>query len=267
MPNLEVNMNDNARTYEQDVAVRAGSWDEADFKRTFHHQTAVLENKIRIHYVIGGDGPPVVLLHGFPQHWREWRLIMPMLADAGYTVIAPDLRGFGLSDKPLAGFDVGTVADDVRQTLDRRGLQHVSLVGHDVGAGVAYAWAAAYPGEVRHLVLMEGLHAGLQPSSGDTPTMRGRPLWHLAFGSTPDVPEPFWRIANGRWSNSCLVTALTIRRRSRMNKLTRIPVHSRVWEVFGARWPTFGPCHKARHSTGNSLNGNQACRCSRSAPN
>jgi pimeloyl-ACP methyl ester carboxylesterase len=132
-----------------------------------------------------------MLLHGFPQHWREWRLVMPALADAGYTVVAPDLRGFGYSDKPLDGFDVATVAEDIRQVIAKlgRGEEKVRVVGHDVGSAVAYAWAAGHSEQVEQLVLMEGLPAGLEPSGAATPVLQGKPLWHLAFGMTPDVPE------------------------------------------------------------------------------
>jgi pimeloyl-ACP methyl ester carboxylesterase len=87
---------------------------------------------VRIHYVVGGDGPAIVLLHGFPQHWHEWRHVMPLLVDAGYMVIAPDLRGFGLSDKPLEGYDVGTVGEDIRQVIRQLKYENVVLVGHDV---------------------------------------------------------------------------------------------------------------------------------------
>jgi pimeloyl-ACP methyl ester carboxylesterase len=114
-----------------------------------------------------------------------------MLADAGYTVVAPDLRGFGYSDKPLEGFDVGTVAEDIRQVIAAfgRDKEKVRVVGHDVGSAVAYAWAAGHPEQVEQLVLMEGLPAGLEPSGTGTPMLQGKPLWHLAFGMTPDVPE------------------------------------------------------------------------------
>jgi pimeloyl-ACP methyl ester carboxylesterase len=168
----------------------ARHWDETAFNRAFRHEVATAGD-VRIHYVIGGNGPLVALLHGFPQHWREWRLIMPLLTDAGYTVVAPELRGFGYSDKPLDGFDVGTVAEDVRQIIEKlgRGGEEIRIVGHDVGAAVSYAWAAAHREQVEQLVLMEGLPAGLESSGAATPMLQGKPLWHLAFGMTPDVPE------------------------------------------------------------------------------
>jgi pimeloyl-ACP methyl ester carboxylesterase len=99
---------------------RVIEWNESAFNRSFRHEVATAGN-VRIHYVIGGKGPLVTLLHGFPQNWREWRLVMPALADAGYTIVAPDLRGFGYSDKPLDGFDVGTVAEDIRQVIAKLG--------------------------------------------------------------------------------------------------------------------------------------------------
>jgi pimeloyl-ACP methyl ester carboxylesterase len=178
-------MNDDAAVYERDRATRAEGWDEAAFRRTFRDGISLSDNRVRIHYVAGGHGPAVVLLHGFPQHWREWRLVMPTLAEGGYRVIAPDLRGFGFSDKPLDGFDVVTVSEDMRQVAAQNGIKEVSLVGHDVGAAVAYAWAAGHPDEVQRLTLIEGLPAG----PAGMPTLKGKSLWHLAFGSTPDVPE------------------------------------------------------------------------------
>ena len=85
------------------------AWDESAFNQSFHHEFARAGN-VRIHYVIGGNGPLVTLLHGFPQNWREWRFVMPVLADAGYTVVTP-----------LDGFDVGTVAEDIRQVIAKLG--------------------------------------------------------------------------------------------------------------------------------------------------
>ena len=99
---------------------------------TFSHHTASV-NGIQMHYVIGGQGEPVVLLHGWPETWYEWRHVMPALAK-NYTVIAPDLRGLGDSSKPLTGYDGNTTAEDIYQLLSHLGLhQKVYLVGHDVG--------------------------------------------------------------------------------------------------------------------------------------
>jgi len=183
-------MNDSLAFLDQDRTLRREGWDEKSFSHIFRHESGRAGN-VRIHYVIGGRGSLIFLLHGFPQHWREWRFVMPALVDAGYTVIAPDLRGFGDSDKPLEGFDVGTVSEDVRQIAEDLHMEkeNVRVVGHDVGAAVAYAWAATHPEQVDRLVLMEGLPAGLEAPAAGVPMLRGKPLWHLAFGMTPDVPE------------------------------------------------------------------------------
>src|SRR4029453_14891488 len=82
---------------------------------TFTHHTATV-NGIQLHYVIGGKGEPLVLLHGYPQSWYEWRYIMPALPKK-YTVVAPDLRGFGDSSKPMTGYDGKTIAEDIYQLM------------------------------------------------------------------------------------------------------------------------------------------------------
>lgn len=142
-------------------------------------------NGVHLHYVIGGQGEPVVLLHGFPQTWYEWHRIMPALAQR-YTVIAPDLRGMGASSKPLTGYDSRTVAEDIHQLVQHLGLEKVSLVGHDVGGPVAYAYAAAYRDEVARLVMMEGAPAGM-----DAPeTLEfSQSYWHMGFHEEPDIAE------------------------------------------------------------------------------
>ena len=105
---------------------------------------------------MGGAGPTVVLLHGYPQTWYMWRKVMPALAEQ-YTVIAPDLRGSGGSDAPAGGYDKATLAEDIRQLLLALGrTDQVSLVGHDIGTMVSYAYAAAYPDSVRRLRLAGG---------------------------------------------------------------------------------------------------------------
>ena len=94
-----------------------------------------------MHYVIGGQGDPVVLLHGWPQTWYEWHKVMPALAK-NYTVIVPDLRGLGDSSKPASGYDGNTTAEDIHQLVTQLGFNDIFLVGHDLGAFVSYSYAA-----------------------------------------------------------------------------------------------------------------------------
>ena len=106
---------------------------------TFSHRTASV-NGIQLHYVIGGKGDPVVLLHGWPETWYSWHHVMPALAE-NHTVIAPDLRGLGDSSKPLTGYDGKTVAEDIHQLVTQLGFKTLFLVGHDIGTQVAYSYA------------------------------------------------------------------------------------------------------------------------------
>jgi pimeloyl-ACP methyl ester carboxylesterase len=147
---------------------------------TFSHHTMPV-NGIQIHYVIGGHGDPVVLLHGWPETWYAWHHVMPALAK-NYTVIAPDLRGLGDSSKPLTGYDGKTLAEDIHQLVTQLGFKTIFLVGHDIGTQVAYSYAAAHPTEVKRLAVMELTIPGFVPA--------GRmPLWWVIFHQTPDVPE------------------------------------------------------------------------------
>jgi pimeloyl-ACP methyl ester carboxylesterase len=147
---------------------------------TFSHHTATV-NGIQLHYVMGGKGDPVVLLHGWPETWYSWHRVMPDLAK-NYTVIVPDLRGLGDSSKPPTGYDGKTVAEDIHQLVGKLGLKTIFLVGHDIGTQVAYSYAAAHPTEVKKLAVMELTIPGFVPA--------GRmPLWWVVFHQTPDVPE------------------------------------------------------------------------------
>ncbi len=148
---------------------------------TFSHRMASL-NGIQLHYVIGGHGNPLVLLHGWPETWYEWHKVMPALAK-NYTVIAPDLRGLGDSSKPLTGYDGKTVAADIHQLVTQIGFKTIFLVGHDVGAQVAYSYAAAHPREVRKLVIMD------LPLPGFTPPQLQGKLWWFSFHQVRDLPE------------------------------------------------------------------------------
>ena len=139
---------------------------------------------VLLHYVTAGEGFPVVLLHGWPQTWWEWRHVIPRLAER-YKVIAPDLRGLGDSSRPLAGYDKRTVANDVWRLVSER-LGHASffLVGHDWGGPTAFALAAAHPEAVLRLVILDVVI----PGSGGDFSQGGR-RWHHQFHMTPDLPE------------------------------------------------------------------------------
>ncbi len=143
-------------------------------------------NDVKIHYVSGGQGPAVVLLHGFPFTWFEWRKIMPQLA-AKYTVIAPDLRGMGDSEKPEADYAKTNVADDIWQLIRQLGIGEINLVGRDIGMMVAYAYAAAHPDEVRRLVLCESLIPGFGLEELMNPATGG--YWHFGFHMQVDIAE------------------------------------------------------------------------------
>jgi pimeloyl-ACP methyl ester carboxylesterase len=147
---------------------------------TFSHNMMSV-NGIQLHYVIGGQGDPVVLLHGWPETWYAWHKIMPALAK-NYTVIAPDLRGLGDSSKPPTGYDGKTVAEDIHQLVTQLGFETIFLVGHDIGTQMAYSYAAAHPMEVQRLVVMDLTIPGFAPP-GITPR------WWFFFHQTPDVPE------------------------------------------------------------------------------
>jgi pimeloyl-ACP methyl ester carboxylesterase len=149
---------------------------------TFSHHTASV-NGIQLHYVIGGQGDPIVLLHGWPETWYTWRHVMPDLAK-NYTVIAPDLRGLGDSSKPPTGYDGKTVAEDIYQLVTQLAFRTIFLVGHDIGAFVVYPYAAAHPTEVKGLVVMEVP----PPITGFFPPP-SMPLWWIVLHQTPDVPE------------------------------------------------------------------------------
>jgi pimeloyl-ACP methyl ester carboxylesterase len=152
---------------------------------TFSHHTASV-NGIQMHYVIGGQGDPVVLLHGWPQTWYEWRHVMPALTK-NYTVIAPDLRGLGDSSKPVTGYDGNTTAEDIYQLVSQLGFNKIYLVGHDIGSQTAYSYAAAHPDNVSKLVIMEFSFPGVLPREQEQKLEA--PIWWFGFHQTPDIPE------------------------------------------------------------------------------
>ena len=140
---------------------------------------------VRLHAVIGGNGPPLLLIHGWPQTWYAWRMLMPELA-RHFEVIAVDQRGIGLSDKPKDGYDTATLAIDVVALMDALGHQRFALYGTDTGMPIAYAVAADHPERVERLVVSEAPLPGASPSPPlFLPPQLNARLWHLTFNQLP----------------------------------------------------------------------------------
>jgi pimeloyl-ACP methyl ester carboxylesterase len=165
----------------------------------FKHQVAQV-NGINMHYVIGGEGEPLVLVHGFGQNWYMWNRILPELSKH-FTVIAPDLRGIGESDKPEGGYDKKTMATDLHELVKKLGYSSINLAGHDIGLMVAYAYAAQYGNEVKKLALMDALLPGVEPvwTSFSSKTwwfgFFGRSVsGYIVEGKVREFFEDFWSI-------------------------------------------------------------------------
>jgi pimeloyl-ACP methyl ester carboxylesterase len=142
-------------------------------------------NGTRLHYVRGGTGPAVILIHGWPQDWYEFRKIMPRLAKK-FTVIAVDLRGVGGSSPTPGGYDAANMAEDVYQLSQQLKLEPVYVAGHDVGGTVAYAFVRLHPTAARGAMILEAPLAGIEPWEE---VKRDPLLWHAGFHQTPDLPE------------------------------------------------------------------------------
>ena len=160
------------------------------------HGDADVGGGIRLHYVEAGVGPLVVLLHGFPEFWYGWRHQIPVLAAAGYHVVAPDMRGYDLSDKPQGwrSYDTGLLADDIAGLIRSFGTptgtseQDAYVVGHDWGAAVAYTVAMSHPDVVRRLAILNVPHTA-RMLEGLRTLKQLRKSWYMFFFQIPRLPE------------------------------------------------------------------------------
>jgi pimeloyl-ACP methyl ester carboxylesterase len=154
------------------------------FTKTFTSRY-INANGLRMRAVIGGEGPPLLLIHGWPQTWYAWRMVMPALA-RDFQVIAVDQRGIGLTDKPPDGYDTGTLARDMVALMGALGHERFAVYGTDTGMPIAYALAADHPDRLERLVVSEAPLPGVTPSPPLLlpPPLNAR-LWHLAFNQLP----------------------------------------------------------------------------------
>jgi pimeloyl-ACP methyl ester carboxylesterase len=140
-------------------------------------------NGIRLHYIKMGGGPLLILLHGWPQTWYEWHKVMPALATK-FTVVAPDLRGLGLSEKTQTGYDKHTLANDIAALIKHLGERSAIVVGHDMGGKIAYVLSLLQPELVTKLILIDCMPPGtenMDPRKGG--------MWHYGFHMATEFPE------------------------------------------------------------------------------
>ncbi len=149
------------------------------------HQRATV-NGIKMHYVEAGNGPPVFLLHGFPETWFAWRKQIPVLS-TNYRVIVPDLRGYGDSDKPQGGYDKRTMARDIYELMLSLGYSKIALIGHDRGARVATRFAKDYRQSIDRLVVLDNIPTRIINNSMNARIAEGH--WFFIFNQVPGLPE------------------------------------------------------------------------------
>lgn len=167
---------------------------------TWRHRD-IITNGIRMHYVIQGEQreanaqnnglgqrPLVVLLHGFPEFWYSWRHQIPMLAELGYTVVAPDLRGYNDTDKPRTGYDVRTLLRDIEGLIKGLGYTKAVIVGHDWGGALAWVFAMRYPQMTERLIVLNAPHPWALQRELKTPKQL-RKSWYIFFFQLPWLPE------------------------------------------------------------------------------
>jgi len=160
-------------------------------------------NGVTIHYVIGGTGEPLVLIHGFGQNWYMWNRLLPELSKH-FTVIAPDLRGVGESGIPKDGYDKKTMAVDIHELVKKLGYTNINLAGHDIGLMVAYAYAAQFGDETKKVAFLDALLPGIEPVWGQA----YHSLWWFGFfarpvagdlvaGQAKEFLTDFWPVVGG----------------------------------------------------------------------
>ena len=152
----------------------------------------VQTSRLRVHVAAaGGDGPPLVLLHGWPQHWYAWRHVIPRFAES-HRVLCPDLRGLGWTEAPAGGYGWESLASDVLALLDALDLQRVFLVGHDFGVHAGFLVCLRAPERVERFVALNDVHPWPRPNPRDA--LHAWRFWYQAVLAAPGVGA--WLLRN-----------------------------------------------------------------------
>jgi pimeloyl-ACP methyl ester carboxylesterase len=198
---------------------------------------------VRLHFVEEGEGPLVLLLHGFPEFWYGWREQIGPLAQAGFRVVAPDLRGYNLSSKPVgrAAYRLDALASDVRELIEERGETSACIAGHDWGGAVAWATAMHHPDMVEKLAILNAPHPSRFKEAVFRPRQAAR-SWYMALFQLPWLPErlgpkvfphhddPLYREA---WDQPGALTAMLNYYRAMTPRMEILPVLAPTRVIWG----------------------------------
>jgi pimeloyl-ACP methyl ester carboxylesterase len=168
-----------------EVVARLGPEDGAELREGYAQI-----GDVKLHYVEAGDGPMIVLLHGFPEFWYGWRSQIKPLAAAGFRVVVPDTRGINLSSRP-AGYEAygaDKLAEDIRGLIRERCAESARVVGHDWGGTIAWTMAMKYPEVIDRLAILDAAHPRKFAQGLRHPSQVSR-LWYVFFFALPDLPE------------------------------------------------------------------------------
>jgi pimeloyl-ACP methyl ester carboxylesterase len=168
-------------------------------------------NGIKLHVMEAGpaDGPMILFLHGFPEFWYAWRKQLQFFADKGYLVVAPDQRGYNLSDKPegIASYKIDELAKDIIGLIDAYGRKQVNLVGHDWGASVSWWVALKYPERIRKLVILNVPHPKVMAKNIFTNVEQMKKSWYIFYFQIPGAVDKLAKATNYEWVLQMITTS------------------------------------------------------------
>jgi pimeloyl-ACP methyl ester carboxylesterase len=168
-------------------------------------------NGIKLHVMEAGpaDGPMILFLHGFPEFWYAWRKQLQYFAEKGYLVVAPDQRGYNLSDKPdgIASYKIDELAKDIIGLIDTYGRRQIFLVGHDWGASVSWWVALKYPERIAKLVILNVPHPKVMAKHVFTDTEQMKKSWYIFYFQIPGAVDKLAAASNYEWALQLIMTS------------------------------------------------------------